>query len=136
MGKKAGLWVDHRQAVIVHLADGQLTTETLVSNVEKHVRATGGSRTSTPYAPQDVVAGDRVDRKFEQHLETYYEAITQAVRGVESIYIMGPGEAKSELNKHLLKHIQNPKPIIKLETMDKMTEPQIIAKVKQHYDIS
>jgi hypothetical protein len=46
---------------------------------------------------------------------------------------MGPGEAKVELNNHLQKLGPKSKPAIVIETTDKMTEAQIIAKVKRHY---
>ena len=136
MSNKAGLWVDHRQAIIVHLVDDQLTTETIASNIEKHVKAHGGSRTSTPYAPQEVVPEDRIDRKYNQHLEQYYQKITQAIGEAGSIYILGPGEVKNELTKHLQKKLQSTKPRIKLETTDKMSEAQIIAQVKLHYALT
>ena len=132
MGRKVGLWIDHRKAFIVYLAEREVTSQTISSNIEKHVRASGGSRSTTSYGPQDVVAEDRVDRKFRHHLVQYYEKVARAIHGAESILIMGPGEAKHELNKHLQKKKQTPRAEITVETTDKMTDAQIIAKVKRH----
>ena len=101
--------------------------------MEKHVRASGGSRSSTIYGPQDILAEDRIYRKYKHHLDQYYEEVARALRGVELILIMGPGEAKGELKKHLQKPGQKLEPAIMIETADKMTEAQIIAKVKRHY---
>lgn len=55
-----------------------------------------------------------------------------AIRDAESILIFGPGEAKSELKEQLEKdrlggHIVN------IETVDKMTNTQIAAKVRQYF---
>ncbi|HBT88163.1 hypothetical protein [Desulfobacter sp.] len=133
MSSKVGLWIDHRQAFIVYLSRDDVTTKTIPSNMEKHVRASGGSRSSTIYGPQDIVAEDRIYRKYKHHLDQYYEEVARALRGVNLILIMGPGEAKGELKKHLLKPGHSPKAAIMIETTDKMTEPQIIAKVKRHY---
>jgi len=133
MSSQVGLWIDHRRAFIVYLAGDETTSDTILSDIEKHVRASGGSRSSTPYGPQDILAEDRVDRKFKHHLEQYYERVARAVGGVESVFIMGPGEAKDELKRHLQKSRQKPRPVIRVETTDKMTEAQIIAKVKQHF---
>jgi len=127
------LWIDHRRAFIVYLAEDETTSDTILSDIEKHVRASGGSRSSTPHGPQDILAEDRVDRKFKHHLEQYYERVARAVGGIESVFIMGPGEAKDELKRHLQKSRQKPRPVIRVETTDKMTEAQIIAKVKEHY---
>ena len=133
MSCKVGLWIDHRRAFIVYLTGEDTTSETILSDVEKHVRDSGGSRSSTAYGPQDVFAGDRVDRKFQHHLEQYYERVAHVVRGVESILIMGPGEAKHELDKHLRKSKQKERPLITVETVDKMTDAQIVARVKEHF---
>jgi len=133
MSSKAGLWIDHRRAFIVHVTEDETRTETIDSNVEKHVRDAGGSRSSTPYGPQDIAAGDRVDRKYRGHLERYYEEVARAVREAESVYILGPGEAKTELRKHLEKTKRTPPVRITIETADKMTEAQITAKVREHF---
>jgi len=133
MSSQVGLWIDHRQAFIVHLAADKTTSKIILSNLEKHVRASGGSRSSTPYGPQDIFAEDRVYRKFKHHLQQYYERVVRSIRGAESIFIMGPGEAKDELKKYLEKPKQKPHPVIKIETVDKMTEAQIVARVREHY---
>ena len=133
MNSKAGLWIDHRQAVIVHLSEDTVNTETIQSDMEKHVKATGGSRSSTPYGPQDVLADDRIDRKYRHHLDQYYKEVLQALPEARSMLIMGPGEAKEEFRKYFQKKGHNPMPAITIETTDKMTEAQIIAKVKQHF---
>ena len=51
---------------------------------------------------------------------------------VDSIQIFGPGEAKGERLKHL-KSKNRRKQIVSIETTDKLTDPQIAAKVRQHY---
>jgi hypothetical protein len=43
-----------------------------------------------------------------------------------------PGEAKGELKKRLT-HEKRSGRIIGLETADKRTEPQIVAKIRQHF---
>jgi hypothetical protein len=40
---QAGLWIDHRKAVIVTVSDEGDTTKVVESNVEKHVRYSSGS---------------------------------------------------------------------------------------------
>jgi hypothetical protein len=55
-----------------------------------------------------------------------------AVHDAQSILIFGPGEAKGELKKRmeskgLKRHI------VGVETVDEMTDPQIAAKVREHF---
>jgi hypothetical protein len=129
----AGLWIDHRKAVIVYYCKDKITTRTIASNLEKHVRASGGSRSSTPYGPQDILAEDRLDRRYGHHLDLYYEEVARALHGIRSLLILGPGEAKGEFEKHLRRSEKGPPTAVTVETADKMTEPQIAARVKKHF---
>ncbi len=75
---------------------------------------------------------DQRDRRFEKHLHQYYAEVVTAIRKADSILIIGPGEAKGELEKQLV-HEKLGGRIVGVETVDKMTEPQIAAKVRQHF---
>ena len=68
MNMEVGLWIDHREAVIVILIDGHEQMVVIESNMEKHVRPAGGSRSKSPYGPQDVMKEDSRERKFKLHL--------------------------------------------------------------------
>jgi hypothetical protein len=54
------------------------------------------------------------------------------IRGAETIQIFGPSEAKGELKK-LLEHVEYKGNILAVETMDKMTNRQISAKVRDRF---
>jgi hypothetical protein len=43
MKKEVGLWIDHRQAVIVTLVDQVEETKRITSDIEKQVRYSGDS---------------------------------------------------------------------------------------------
>lgn len=135
MGKRRGIWIDHRKAIIVTLVGETPQLQKILSNVEKHVRASGGSRSSTIYGPQDVFAEDRVNRKYMHHLESYYDEVSKVIRDSEAIFIFGPGEAKHELRKHIEKSKQLSKRIVNVETTDKMTDRQVAAKVKKYFNV-
>ena len=55
-----------------------------------------------------------------------------SIRDAESILIFGPGEAKGELKKRLEGDKLGGR-IVSIETVDKMTDRQITAKVRQHF---
>ena len=63
-------------------------------------------------------------------LSTFY-SLTRA-HGPESIKIFGPGKAKGELKERLIRHKMGAR-IAGVETVDKMTDRQIAAKVRQHF---
>ncbi len=132
MSTEVGVWVDHRRALVVRYSAKETSSETILSNIEKSASTSGGSTSHAPKGPRHISEETR-DRKFDQSLDQFYERVSMVVRGASSILITGPGEAKNELKKHLEKSKQKPRPDILIETADKMTDPQFIAKVKQHY---
>ena len=133
MKMTAGLWIDHRKAVIVTIsAEGEKTME-IRSNVEKQPGRFEGVRSTEPYEAQLVKADDSRERDFTGHLDHYYTEVTTAIREAESILIFGPGEAKGELKNHL-DQARLGGSIIALETIDKMTDHQIVAKVREYFD--
>ena len=124
MKKKVGLWIDHRKTVIVSVTDEGEETREIRSDMEKHVRFASGSS-------QDGSTEDMRDRQFGNHLDAYYDEVIRAIGDADSILILGPGEAKGELEARLNR--ARPKGcIVSVETADKMTDRQIAAKVRQH----
>jgi len=125
MKSEIGLWIDHRQAVIVVVTGAGEETKRIISNMEKHVRFSSGSS-------EDGSAEDVRDRQFGSHLNSYYDEVIAVIRDADSIQIFGPGEAKGELEKRL-EHEGLKGRIVDIETVDKMTDRQIAAKVREHF---
>jgi len=94
MNSKVGLWIDHRKAVIVTVAGEDEEINQINSNIEKHVRSSGGSRSKTPYGPQDVSAEDIRDRNFLYHLNNYHDKVISSIHAAESILISGQARRK------------------------------------------
>lgn len=132
MKKKIGLWIDHKKAVFVILIGENEKIKLLESNLERHVRPSGGSRSKTPYGPQDIVAEDRRERKYEHHVKNYYDEVISYINNADSIFIFGPGEAKNKFIKHI-KNKELQSRILAVETVDKMTDAQIAAKVRAFF---
>jgi hypothetical protein len=130
MKKEVGLWMDHRKAVIVMVTDKGEEIKLIVSKVEKQLRRSGGSPLKGPHEALQVPADDSREREFTGHLNIYYDAIIACIRDAEAILIFGPGEAKGELEKRLARKELSGR-IIGIETVDKMTDRQIAAKVRQ-----
>ena len=131
MRTKVGLWIDHRKAIVVVVTDKGEEIGLIVSKVEKQLQRSGDSPFKGRYEARKVPADDSRQRTFTAHLNIYYEAVIASLRDAESILIFGPGEAKGELKKRLEKRKLDGR-IAGVETVDKMTNRQIAAKVRQH----
>ena len=120
MKRNVGVWIDHRKAVIVCITDGVEEIHSIVSDMEKHVRHSGGG-------PED-----QQDHRFANHLKEYYAKVISFLHDADSILILGPGEAKGEFEKRLSAEPFGAR-IVGMETVDKLTDHQITAKVREHF---
>ena len=132
MSTKVGLWIDHRQAIVVAMTAQGEKIEEIESGVEKQLQRGGDRPLEGNYEAVQVPADDRLQRDFTKHLNIYYGAVITAIRDAESILIFGPGEAKGELKEQLEKNHLG-EHIVDIETVDKMTNPQIAAKVRRYF---
>lgn len=126
MTTKVGLWIDHRETVIVTVAEDGEATQRIESGMEKHTRFSGGSRS------EQGGGEDQQDRQFTGHLNSYYDEVIAHLRDAESILMFGPGEAKGELEKRLASKGLSGR-VVGVETVDKMTDRQIAARVRQRF---
>lgn len=131
MKTNAGLWIDHREAVIIVLSDDGEATTRIRSGVEKHP-----SRSSEPsqgrFKSHQAPADDSRENAFTGHLARYYDEVAASLRAAGSILLLGPGEAKTEMKKRLQTH-EGVSRAITVETAGQMTEPQIVAEVRRHF---
>jgi len=122
--KQAGLWIDHRTAIVVLLTNEGEEIRKIKSGMEKHVRFTGGD------GSEDGSSEDVRDRQFNNHLNAFYDQVIAVIRDSDTIQIFGPGEAKGELEKRLESEGLKER-LLAIETADKMTDRQIAAKVRE-----
>jgi len=136
MSDKVGLWIDHQEAIIVFIKKYIITKKTIKSNVEPDVGLSENYHSPKPYGTQDVISETRRDAKYKLHLDIYYQRVVDNIRKIEDIFIFGPGEAKIELKKHLERSKDLGMQVRGIEPADKMTERQVVAKVKDFFSFS
>jgi len=124
MKKNVGLWIDHRKAVIVSLTNKVEEIRRVISHMEKHVRFSGAAQGSS--------AEDQRDKRFSGHLQKFFDRVISYIRDADSILILGPGEAKGELKTRLQVEALGGL-IVGVETVDKMSDNQLAARVRQHF---
>ena len=122
MERDVALWIDHRQAVIVTISGDAERLSHVLSGVEKHVR----------YSASEGGSEDGRDRRFEGHLNRYFDDVISEIRDAKSFLILGPGEAKHEVEKRLRDQGLGER-IVGVETVDKMTDHQIAAEARKRF---
>ena len=130
MDRFVGLWIDHKQAYAIWSKAG--TIQVIPSHIEPPTHYSGGTQLGGKLNQKGDVELHHNDR-FRLQLNKYYQQVISALKDADSILIMGPGQAKIELEKAIKKHKSMQKRILKVETADKMTKNQMIAYVRKFY---
>jgi hypothetical protein len=127
MNHKVGVWIDHQRAVIVSASERGVTATTLESAIEAHPHYSG---------QQDGGGEKKYEERHGQRLDQYYDEVIDQLGQPEALLIFGPGEAKLELENRISRSKAHAQRTVDIETTDKLTEPQIVAKVKAHFGIA
>ena len=127
MGQDVGVWIDHKKAVIVSIAAGEVTTRTLTSGVGAHPHYSGS---------QEGGGEKKYEERHNQDLDRYYDDVIGQLGEPDALLLFGPGEAKLQLKARLGRSKGSPESVVAVESTDKLTDPQIVAKVKEHYGIA
>lgn len=130
MKANAGLWIDHRKAIIAVRTDQGEEVGLILSKTERQLTRASGLKGT--YDPRQLPAEDSRQRAFRKHLDMYYAAVSAYLRDAEAILIFGPGEAKNDLKKRLVKDKLGAR-IVGVEPADRMTERQVAAKVRKFF---
>jgi hypothetical protein len=132
MAKQAGVWIDHKQAVVVLITGKEKEIKKITFDIGQPIRGVAGDRTTKPYKPGEFIAEDTLQRKTENDRQNYYDDVIKSFRGAKGLLVLGPGEAKGEFVKRLRsKKLSGV--MVDVETVDKMTDRQIAAKVGAHF---
>ena len=126
MSTHVGVWIDHRQAVIVFASPSGGVTRVVRSAVAPHPHFAG--------AP-DGGGEQKYEERHQHRLDRFLHDVLRELADAHAILILGPGAAKHELNARLASLRRRPKPLVRVEAADRLTRAQIVARVKRHYGI-
>ena len=135
MQKLFGIWIDQEKAKIIALIGKEVKITYIDSGAGGHFRMSGGTRSKVAYGPMSIADERKVDRRRKHRLQKYYSEVVKQLSDADKIFILGPGEAKVELKRHLEESQPLAGKIAAVEPVDKMSEKQIVAKVKSYYGI-
>jgi hypothetical protein len=135
MNHKVGIWIDHKKAVVVSASADGVTVKTLESEIGSHPHYSGRAGPQTPGASHNGGGEKKYEQRYDEHLDRYYDEVISQMGQPEAVLIFGPGEAKLQLNERLSRSKALSERIVGIETTDKLTDPQIVATVKEHFGI-
>lgn len=128
--KKVGIWIDHRRAVVVTIENGQESINTIESDVDHQPKAAGRSGNPTKWGPQATINERRIEENYRLHVVNFYKDVIKSIGKPDQLLVMGPAQAKREFADEVEKMPDLRSVPLKIETVDKMTDPQIAAMVR------
>ncbi len=133
---KTGIWIDNKQAIIVKLFNGKETVEKIISGIESRVRTKGEGKQFTRMGKQFFTIEKSKEEKLKNQLKKYFDKVIERLKDADSIMIAGPAEAKTGLQKEIAHSKILLSKFKSVEPADSMTDKQVLAFVKNYYEIS
>ena len=135
--KRIGLWMDQSHALFLGYDKEEATLlEDFPSGIVSRSRIAGEGSDSTLLGPSPGPSSNHEKKKNNIHsnqLKAFFHQLEKKLRDKEKLLLMGPGVTKT----HFFHHLQGNKHFSKLKIevvdADKMSEKQLLAKVKQQF---
>jgi hypothetical protein len=120
--KNLGIWMDHSNAHLIEFTTDPMQTKTVASNFTHEEKE------------QTLGKSEHVMHNKEQHQQSaYYKKLGESIKNYEEVILFGPTDAKLELLNLLRADHRFEKIKIEIKQMDKMTENQQHAFVREHF---
>ncbi len=131
--KNIGIWMDKRQAFILHITENGEHFETIPSEVDSfNIR--GGSGTRLKGGPQDVVHDSKYLAHEKNQLRSYFKNIAENIEDVDQLALFGPAETAEKFRKELKERYEKlSSKVVTLKTVDSMTENQTKALIRDFF---
>lgn len=114
----AGVWMDNNKASVISTTSGNEFE--IVHTIKSDDHRGGGSEHSINNAKQ----GDNVK---------FFKSISALLVNYDKLLIFGPGKAQEQFKNHLEADAQFSKKKISIESADQLTDPQMIAQVREFF---
>jgi len=135
MKKYTGIWLDHMDALLVHVEGKNISVEHLESGAESRYKPSGGWKAGGTSVAQSVVREKSAEESRMHQYRAFYRQIIELLAGSDAIAVFGPGEAKTELAKEIGAVHGMQEKIRSVEPSDRMTENRFVAKVKDYFAV-
>lgn len=106
--------------------------EMMVSGVESRVRFPGEGKQGARFGSAFVDDQETRQRRQHQQRLRFFRNVTEAVKGDDYLFIMGPGPARERLHKGMLKKAGFENRIVAVEPADRMSRAQLLEKMRNY----
>ena len=119
--QKAGVWLDNNRALIITQTDGDDKNDYSITGKIKGAENFGSG---SEHAMNNSRQGDTLK---------FFKSLAKQLSAFDEIMIFGPGKKQEEFQNHLAEDGQFKNKKITIETANQLTDPQMIARVRDHF---
>jgi stalled ribosome rescue protein Dom34 len=115
------VWLDHAEAHVMHISPEDVEKSVIQPHNPHHKLHSKNGTLGSGRAPED---------------QDYYHRVAEALRSATEVVIVGPGQAKLQLIKHI--HTHDPALVSKVagvETVDHPSDAQLVAYARKYFHI-
>ncbi len=133
MKRQTGIWIDSSKAIIVALnGDTEKITE-IDSEVENSVYHDKEGNKGTFSGGHHGNSESKFENRKKEQLDFFIKEVLSYVKGADELFVFGPAETKIRLEQKIQDEKMFSNKLKAVETADKMTLNEIVAKVKKFY---
>ncbi|HMP99061.1 MAG TPA: hypothetical protein PKC24_04715 [Cyclobacteriaceae bacterium] len=132
----AGIWMDQSKAHLITFRGTEAVITTIESSYKRLSREEGKGSTNTRFRA-DAFSNNEDNKQNKKMLEKakYFKEIEKSIKNLEEVYLFGPTNAKIEFLNLLQEKKTFMGRVSKVENADKMTRNQMVARVKEFFDL-
>ena len=136
MKRQTGIWIDSSKAIIICLDGKKESITEIDSDIENkthhHREGNKGTFNGNHHSTNETQFENRIHEQTNQ----YMDAVIDYVKKSDELYVFGPAGAKTELKRRIQdEKIITPDKLKGVTIADKMTVNQIVAKVRDFYNL-
>lgn len=99
-----GIWIDHRKAILLHIdPQGKLEQETLDSGLGVRTRFSGEETSKTGLFRQTLNRERSDQARFNLEYRKFVRSVIANLKKPSSLLILGPGDARHELQREIMR---------------------------------
>lgn len=134
MKRQTGIWIDSSKAIIVSLNGKKESITEIDSTIENKSYPNREGNKGTFSGSHHSASETQLNNRKKEQTNYFMDSIIDYIKRSDELYVFGPASAKTELKKR----IQTEKIIASdklkgVDTSDKLTINQIVAKVRDFY---
>jgi hypothetical protein len=133
MKKQTGIWIDKEKAILITLFNGDHVIKNIESDIVTKERDSGESKDFTKFGNQFLNSEKKKANKLKQQTDNYLGKVILDIKKSDEVVIFGPAKMKTELEKVIRNNNDVSGKLLEVKTVDKMTENQLVAWVKEYF---